>query len=374
MKRILVLSFSLLAAATAFGGGFTLGDLVVVVVGSGATLNANATAGTLYEYTTAGGLVQTVPLPTAVSGANAALTYSGSASSEGFIHISTDGKYLTVVGYNCAVGTTSPQTQTPTAVNRVVGVVSVATGNINTTTALTDAYSGSNIRGAVSTDGTSLWTVGNAGTGLGSTAGNRYTTLGSSTSVQLNSTTSNNRVNNIYNGQLYTSAASGTFLGVGTVGTGLPTASGQTLTELPGMPTSGTHSPYDFWFKDANTLYVADDGAVGAGGGIQKWIQSGGTWSLAYTLLNNGTTTTGTRGLTGTIDGSGNAVLFATASTSGTPLIEVIDTGASATATTLATAASGYAFRDVEYIPEPSSFALAGVGLLVLAAYRRSRR
>jgi hypothetical protein len=36
------------------------------------------------------------------------------------------------------------------------------------------------------------------------------------------------------------------------------------------------------WFKDANTLYIADDGSAASGGGIQKWTQSGGTWSLAY--------------------------------------------------------------------------------------------
>ena len=346
-----------------------MGDLVVVVVGSGATLNGNATAGTLYEYTTTGTLVQTVPLPTTASGANAALTYSGSASSEGFIHLSQDHNYLTVVGYNCAVGTTAPQSQTPTAVNRVVGVVSVATGNINTTTILTDAYSGSNIRSAVSTDGIHLWTSGNASSGNGSTAGNRYTTLGSTTSVQLNSTTSNNRVDNIYNAQLYTSASSSPVLGVATVGTGLPTTTGQTLTLLPGVSCT---SAYDFWFKDANTLYIADDSAAATSGGIQKWTYNGSTWAKQYTLLNNGTTTTLCRGLTGTVDGSGDAVLFAT--TTATALIEVVDTGSSSTATTLATAASGYAFRDVEYIPEPSGFALAGVGLLVLAAYRRSRR
>src|SRR5207244_2565061 len=93
-----------------------------------------------------------------------------------------------------------------------------------------------------------------------------------------------------------------------------PTTGGQTYTELPGMPTTGTHSNYDFWFKDAGTLYVADDGGAATGGGIQKWALISGTWNLQYTLLNNGTTTTGVRGLAGTIDGSGNAVLFTTTS------------------------------------------------------------
>src|SRR5207302_328024 len=79
-------------------------------------------------------------------------------------------------------------------------------------------------------------------------------------------------------------------------GTGLPTTGGQTSTELPGFPTSTTgHSPYEFIFKDASTVYVADDGTTANGGGLQKWTLSGGTWTLAYTLSPG--TNIGLRGL-----------------------------------------------------------------------------
>jgi hypothetical protein len=279
-------------------------------------------------------------------------------------------------GYGAVPGTAGVATAAPTTVPRVIGRISLS-GTIDITTSLTDAYNGSNIRSAVSTDGINIWTSGNGGSGLGSSAAARYTTLGNSTSTQLNPTTSNLRVLNLFNGQLYTSSSTGTNLGISTVGTGVPTTTGQVLTLLPGFPTAGTHSSYDFWFKDTSTLYVADDSAVASGGGIQKWTLSAGTWTLAYTLLNNGTTTTGVRGLAGMVDGSGNTVLFGTTSaSSANALISVTDSGAGATATTLATAPANEAFRGVEFlpVPEPSVFALSGLGLLALAVLRKFRR
>lgn len=355
--------------AAAFGSG----DLVVVRVGDGsAALNSAATASFLDEYTPGGALVQSIPLPTSLSGLNQPFTLSGSATSEGFLALSQNGLYLTMGGYNAVPGTAGVTTASPMTVPRGIARISL-NGTIDTSTSLTDAYNGSNIRSVTSTDGINFWTGGNGGSGQGATAGTRYATFGGSTSTGLHSTTTNVRVVNLFNGQLYADSASGTFLGVGTVGSGTPTTSGQTYSELPGFPTTGTHSPYDFWFKDANTLYVADDGSAANSGGIQKWTQSGGTWSLAYTLLNNGTTTTGIRGLTGTVDGSGDAVLYGT---SGSALVAVTDTGAGSIGTSIATAGSNEAFRGVELlvVPEPSAAALTGLGVLALAFVRRFRR
>src|SRR5437762_199335 len=75
-----------LCANHASAAAFILGDLVVVRVGDGtAALSSAATATFLDEYTPGGVLVQTIPLPTALSGLNQPFTLSGSATSEGFL-------------------------------------------------------------------------------------------------------------------------------------------------------------------------------------------------------------------------------------------------------------------------------------------------
>ena len=107
MKRTISFSLGLLISATAFGAGFGSGNLVVVTVGTGVTINNSATAGALREYNLGGGLVQTLNLPTA---SGAALTFSGSATSEGFLKRSADASYLTLAGYDAIPGAANPAT------------------------------------------------------------------------------------------------------------------------------------------------------------------------------------------------------------------------------------------------------------------------
>ena len=56
--------------------------------------------------------------------------------------------------------------------------------------------------------------------------------------------------------QLYNSDSSGSTIRIGTVGTGLPTTSGQTITNLQGIP-AASGSPYAFFLAD---LSAAVDG------------------------------------------------------------------------------------------------------------------
>ena len=99
----------------------------------------------------------------------------------------------------------------------------------------------------------------------------------------------------IFGGQLFATASSGTFVNVFTVGTGLPQTAGQTNVSLPGMPTTGSSSPYAYVFFDLDptvagndTLYVADDRAAASGGGVQKWTLVNGTWTLGADLQRRG--------------------------------------------------------------------------------------
>ena len=330
------------AAPIASAAQFTPGNIVVVRVGDGSgSLSSAATAVFLDEYTPGGTLVQSVALPTTASGSNAALTNSGTATSEGFLNLSANGLYLVHGGYNAAVSTPSVATTTSATVARVVARVDL-NGNIDTSTALGDAYSGGNIRSATSDDGTQFWTGGTA-----SASGSvRYATLGGTTTTQLSTILTNTRVVGIYAGQLYVSSSSGTYLGVSTVGTGLPTTSGQTVTILPGFPTTAGPSTYDYFFADPNTIYVADDRAS-PNGGVQKWTFNAGTWTLQYTLTPSG----GCRGLSGYVS-SGIATLFATTTQlSANTIVSVTDTGAGSTFTTVATAGVNTVLRGLRYLP-----------------------
>ena len=108
---------------------FSAGNIAVYRVGTGASaLTSGATAAFIDEYSPTGTLVSSTPMPTSVSGLNRRLTNSGTATSEGALNLSTDGRYLTVAGYDAAPGTASVASSSTTgasAVERVVAAVDV---------------------------------------------------------------------------------------------------------------------------------------------------------------------------------------------------------------------------------------------------------
>ncbi len=345
---------------------FTPGDLVIYRIGTGATaLDGSATAVFLDEYTPTGTLVQSIAMPTAHSGPNLDLTASGSASSEGLMTRSVDGKYIIVPGYDAALGTVNVANTAATSNPRVIGRVDIG-GAIDTSTGLTD-FTGGNIRTAVSTNGTDLWV---SGLNLGAA----YTTLGSTGTnfTTLNSTIVNLRQLLIAGDQLYVSSGAGA-VRLATIGTGLPTTSGQAITNLSGLPTSA-YSPYGFFFADLSTsvsgldtLYVIDDGA---GGGVRKYTFDGTTWAqTGFDAVGAGIA--GGRGLTGIQQTDGSVTLFLTDSLiSNNALQTVTDTSGyngtmNGIVTSLASAGTDKVFRGVALAPDDGIAAIGGLGDVV---------
>lgn len=347
----------------------TPGNLVVARIGDGtAALSSAAQATFLDEYTTTGTFVQTLALPTAPSGLNFACTSAGTTASTGYLGLADNGLALLVGGFDAAPGTTAVAQTVAPSVRRTVAVVNPFTSTIDTSTGLTDAFdtSGSmspgnaGIRSVTSPDGVQIIT---AGTGFPtSNAGCRYSVLGASTSTQLNSATTNNRVVQVFLGQLYVTTMTGTNIGLNSVGTGVPTSPGAVVQQLTSIPALAPDSVYDLYFASPHVVYLADDRASGTtpnGGGIQKWTETGGVWSYQYTItFPLGTGTHGMRGLSG-VTNNGVSTLYATANgtngTGTTQIVTCVDTGPASVVTSLVTSPTNTLFRGIRYFAKPSS-------------------
>lgn len=418
-----------LCCAATWAAPIAAGNLVLVRAAGGPNGDASSALGGsglaaavfLDEYTTSGVFVQSIAMPrtaNATVGGQRALTLSGTQNLEGHITLSGNGQYFIMGGYNQTANVAGTSGLTTNTVERVVGRIDF-NGNIDTTTALVDFAFGSasSIRSAYSTDGVNFWVTGN-GTGtvtVGTTtgvltSGVHYAQLGTHTggttqSVQLNTTglVTNNRYVLAFGPNLYvsngnTSSPAATARGVDVMDNGIPTTSvaGQIIRSLAGFPT-GTHgnplsNPQsdDYWFLDDNTIYLADNRSDG-NGGIQKWTLSAGTWNYQYTLatgmasLVTPANKVGVHGLTGSINGTGNAVLFGTTFDAGANINQfftVTDTGASASVSFLGTSATNTAFRGIEIaqlppqssVPEPGSIGLLVLGVIGTMTSIRRRR
>jgi uncharacterized repeat protein (TIGR01451 family) len=360
---MLAIVFGPVTAHPVQAAAFTVGNIVVYRVGDGsAALGNGSTAVFLDEYTSSGTLVQSIALPTTTSGTQKPLTASGNVTTEGFLTRSTDGRYLVLAGYARDAGVSGNVATTASAtVNRTIGRVD-ANGGIDTSTALTDFASGSSPRGVASVDGSSFWVSGGTG-------GIRYTTFGATTSTQLSTTETNLFATQIFNNQLYVATSFGLTIRVGSVGTGTPTTTGQTITNLPGIPTN--FAPYSYFFADLSpsvagidTLYVTDNNARD----IRKYSLVAGNWTANGVAGGGGNAY---RGLTGLA--SGNTVtLYATR---GDTLVSLVDASGhngaiTATPTLLVAAGANTAFRGVALAPEgaetnaaPTLDALANLNL-----------
>ena len=348
---------------------FAGSNLVVSLVDSGDITKPPTSAASqvrLVAYTRVNGRPvtptgQTYDLPAALFGGNHALTQSGSATSEGELTLSDDGKYLLLVGYDAAPGTLTVATSAAATVNRVVGRIDwtkPAATAIDTTTALNNIFDKTNIRGASSPDGQTFY-LGGTATSQGGVA---LATLGATTATPSygGTVTKNVRYIRSFGGNLYVSAATsgGSLYGVGQVTAGA-------TTPLAGFPTVMGPSSYGFYFLNAKTLYVADD-RVSASGGIQKWVNVGGVWQLLYTLnipAVGGTGVVGARGLAGSPffdEDAGTTLAQLYAVTTDNRIVTVIDDNPGATFDVVDTGTLSRVFRGVEVI-RPTTVTVGGL-------------
>lgn len=285
---------------------FTAGNIVVSRVGLGtASLSAAATPFFIEEYSTSG-LVGTITLPT--SGSNR-LVMAGSSTSEGFLSLSSDYSKLSLPGYDANAGLASVASAANVA--RSVGTFGIGYGSFNRITST--LTTGSNLR-SVASEGNNYW-------GANASGGISY--LGTGASGNVYSTIGNTRVVSVQNGNLYFSTAS-TTLGVHKIGSGLPTVSGQTASLI--IPTGSGSSPYGFQFNSAETVCYVADARTGTGGGVQKWVNTAGTWTLAYTMSVGAST--GAFGIAVDFHAGANPRIYATVSnTSGTQVLYFDDNG-----------------------------------------------
>ncbi|MBK9266930.1 MAG: hypothetical protein IPM54_45045 [Polyangiaceae bacterium] len=345
------------SSSSSSGGGGGAASFVVLRVGDGiSALTGTATRVYIEHLQTDGSPTPgktTIELPGFASGTNWPLTLSGSASAEGNLSLSSNGKYVVLAGYGADAGTPVVNTTDANVYPRVVGRID-AQGVVNTTTSLGTAFSTSSVRGATSTDGISIWVSGNGTASLG---GVHHTTLGASGTTQILAAPSNARFVNVVSNQLYGTSGAGTFVNVFTIGTGVPTSSGQTATPLPGMPTTTGPSPYAFALVDrlpavagVDTLYVADDRAILNGGGIQRWVYDGFSW-LHETTFGDGTS--GVRGLAAKIEGTGVRIIATTSESPTNRILSVFDEpGFSPIIVPIATSPVNTLYRGVAFAPQ----------------------
>uniref|UniRef100_UPI002AD465F1 beta strand repeat-containing protein n=1 Tax=Frankia sp. Cas3 TaxID=3073926 RepID=UPI002AD465F1 len=352
MKRTSVFALLSLLAGTLLSGlgpavsaSAATPDVIDVVSVNGTTSGASAVS--IMPMLSTGVTGTPIALPTAASGGNRPLTLSGSASSEGQLSLSSDGRYLTLAGYSASPGTGSVASTSSASVPRVVGRINGA-GNVDTSTMLgTDAFTGNNVRAATTSDGSRFWITGANG-GASTVKGGVVTAaLGATTATSVSTTVSAGRVLNTAGGNLYFGTDKTTPTGVSRVGTGLPSTSGQSLSFL-----GGTADPYGFALVTVgggavpDTLYVAD----GTTGGLTKFFFNGSAWQ------SKGTVGGGTPlfGVAARVE-NGGVQIFAT-TLGGSKVDSVFDSsGAGGTftgaLTTIASAASGTSYRGIAFAP-----------------------
>jgi hypothetical protein len=332
---------------------------VVLLTGNGA-LSSGGTATSIvpvaWNGTSATVGATFATLPTADSGSQHALVESGSASSDSQLSLSTNGNYLTLGGYDAPVGTS--KVGSATGVNRTMARIDAA-GNVDTSTALTDAFAGANLRAVATVDGSQYWGAGDGtggATGALKNVGVVTAGFGASTSTAVETATKQavdvavTSDGAVFFTQKAGSASKGIWETVG--GTTSFLASEPDPYGLVLLHTGSTIG------NAPDTIYVADPNGVDNGtspaGGIYKYSFNGATWVADGSVLGPSI-----EGLAGRVQPDGSVQLYATTfdgGAGGNQLLTLTDSSGfgdtiTGSFTTVATAAPNTAYKGVAFAP-----------------------
>lgn len=338
---------------------FTAGDLVISTVSAANTggTNLDTAASIVLQQLQLGAndasasFAGSLTLSQTSSGNQSAISGEYGSASEGILQQSTNGQYLTMMGYGvnaatfnsassstygtAALGqtvslTAANQTGGPvTTVSRVVALIGANT-SVDTSTALTGVFNQNNPRSVATVDGTSFYVSGQGASKTDPTQGVAYATLGATTATTIDNSTDTRVVqiantgsgNTLYVSRDVNPTGSGgqNFTNVSTLTTAtssLPTsAAGLITTHItpPASPLSlggnngsinltagldnGVNnarngkfvylSPEQFFMANSTTMYVADSGAPKNGSANAAALGEGG---LQKWSLINGTWT-----------------------------------------------------------------------------------
>jgi hypothetical protein len=329
---------------------FAAGNLAVLRVGDGTeSLGSSGNSVFVDQFTTNGTLAGSIAIP---DNATNALVVSGSASSEGALTRSADGRLLVIGGYNIALTnaaqlSSSLANASAASVPRALGVLD-ASGSFAIVGVTTNQYSGNNMRSGATDGRGNYW-------GAGATSGTFYFGCGPTNTIQ--NTVANSIVIQNLGGNLYFSTQK-TTPGIWKI-SGTPTVPAAASVLLNA---GSKASSYGFALNAGDTTaYLADDSLKG-GGGIQRWDFNGGAWTITYAFIS--LTNVGARGVAVDFSGAHPVIYATTAESSANRLVAIIDTGAASPANTLATAGVNQIFRGVAFTPDaaipPAFFFNAG--------------
>ena len=316
-------------------------NVVVLRVGNGVQpLTVNGNSMLLDQFAVTGSYLNSLSIPDTGASAMIAVgpTISGTSITGSLLTRSSDERLLVVGGYNTSLGYgASLRDSTSASVPRGLAVIDTF-AQYTLRVANTDFYSQTFWRGGVTDNGTNFW---GAATG---TAGTYYFGFDAASAlVQTNF--GNVRSIGLFNGNIYcVSAVSGN--------NGVLKLNGMPKTAAVANPTllfPGSTSSSDLEVSpNGNIIYVADDRNA-PNGGVQRWEFDGASWNRAYTLTNQ--LVSGARYVTADFSGPTPMLFAVTTEAENNRIVRIVDTGATASGTTIAYAGASQNFRGIRMGP-----------------------